>query len=94
MSSEWCSDWSFPTNAPRWCGGDMISQLLTPWLKDYVNENTNGLLRQYFPKGMDLSKVHQNRLNAVARRLSERLRETLNFETAAERFNQCVASTH
>jgi len=33
------------------------------------NENTNGLLRQYFPKGMDLSSVHQNRLNAVARQL-------------------------
>jgi IS30 family transposase len=52
-----------------------------------------GLLRQYFPKGMDLSNVHQNRLNAVARRLNERPRETLNFETPAERFNQCVAST-
>ena len=57
------------------------------------NENTNGLLRQYFPKGMDLSKVHQNRLNAVARRLNERPRETLNFRTPAERFSQCVAST-
>jgi hypothetical protein len=57
------------------------------------NENTNGLLRQYFPKEMDLSNVHQNRLNAVARRLNERPRETLNFETPAERFNQCVAST-
>jgi len=57
------------------------------------NENTNGLLRQYFPKRMDLSNVHQNRLNAVARRLNERPKETLNFETPAERFNQCVAST-
>jgi len=56
------------------------------------NENTNGLLRQYFPKGMNLSNVHQNRLNAVARRLNERPRETLNFETPAEQFNQCVAS--
>jgi IS30 family transposase len=36
------------------------------------NENTNGLLRQYFPKGMDLSGTHQNKLNAVARQLNER----------------------
>ena len=57
------------------------------------NENTNGLLRQYFPKGMDLSNVHQNRLNAVARGLNERPRETLHFRTPAERFSQCVAST-
>jgi len=63
-----------------------------PWQRG-SNENTNGLLRQYFPKGMDLSNVHQNRLNAVARQLSERTRKTLRFRTLAQCFAEGVAST-
>jgi IS30 family transposase len=57
------------------------------------NENTNGPLRQYFPKGQDLSSKTQRQLDKVARELNERPRKTLGFSTPAEKLQEIVALT-
>ena len=64
----------------------------SPWQRG-SNENTNLLLRQYFPKGTDLSHVSQARLDQVSLLLNQRPRKTLGFQTPASKLQASVAST-
>jgi len=64
----------------------------SPWQRG-TNENTNLLLRQYFPRGTDLSSYSQAQLDQVALRLNQRPRKTLGFQTPASKLQQSVAST-
>ena len=63
----------------------------SPWQRG-TNENTNGLLRQYFPKGTDLSRLHRSTTcAAVEQRLNNRPRKTLGWRTPAEVFAAALA---
>lgn len=61
----------------------------SPWQRG-TNENTNGLLRQYFPNGVDISQHSQAQLNAVAKQLNQRPRKTLDFATPAQALKQLL----
>lgn len=64
----------------------------SPWQRG-SNENTNGLLRQYLPRGVDLSQLAQTKLDAIAHRLNTRPRMTLGYRTPADKLAEIVAST-
>ena len=64
----------------------------SPWQRP-TNENTNGLIREYLPKGMDLSLISQGYLNAIARQLNNRPRRCLDYETPLEVFSREISNS-
>ena len=86
-SSNWARPWMVRTTIQGY-----FCDPQNPWQRR-SDENTNGLVGQYFPSGTDLSVYSQTHLSRVARQLNERPRRTLAFETPAVRFNACVAPT-
>ena len=65
----------------------------SPWQRG-SNENTNGLLRQYFPKGKSLAGATQTELDEIARKLNNRPRQTLGFRTPTEELTELIDALH
>ena len=74
----------------RWKSAEMLADIVRGMGIRGTNENTNGLLRQYFPKGTDISRFSQAELNRVAKQLNQRPRKTLGYATPADTLGPLV----